>query len=81
MNPNTPFHALSNDHIEKEPTIIESPYEIVQRPIDEKTAYAICELLGLDPNKTNKILVEADGTLNGELIGALLTVTQMKGTK
>ena len=33
--------------------------EVVQLSGD--TAFKICELLGLDPNKVNAILIEADG--------------------
>lgn len=70
-----------NDYIGIEPEIIESPFEIVQKHLDEKTVYAILELLGLDPNKTNQVLIEADGRLDGQAIGTLLTITQIKGTK
>lgn len=63
------------------PEVIESPYEIVQTLIEFDLCAKVCELLGLDPDKTNAITIDADGRLNGASVGCVLTVKRIKDVK
>ena len=37
----------------------ESIYEEMTRPLDPDVARQVCELLGLDPNRTHKIILDS----------------------
>lgn len=78
-NPHAPFYALQNPHIDSiKEEDAPSFYETIQIPLADGLDMKVCELLGLDPDTTNSITLEADGRINGASVGTVMTVRRVK---
>lgn len=34
-------------------------YETIQRPLNDEEAFKVCEILGLDPNRVHKLILDS----------------------
>ncbi len=48
-----------------------SLYETIQRPLSDEEAFKVCEILGLDPNRVHKLV------LDSALLQSELTIIQL----